>query len=299
LHYRNRPGWNDHNELGMRDQPVGEKDKFRLLLIGDSIGYYGDSMDDTYPGQLEARLNDDTSLEPSEVLNASTKGYTTYQELLFLKKYGLSLQPDGIALGFCVNDLHRFLHQFDVVDGKIVPGTYVFTQEAAAIGLPAVAQHSMFLSWIWAKGRAAMTQIGLRPGTLFECRADIGMAWQDDHWPIFEEQLKEMADLARERNIPLFLIAFPHALQYREDYLQANREYVLKPQHRLRVICQRLQVPLIDLYSTLSAHQFVDDGIHLTADERAQVAEAIATFVAQRGLVPPRGAQREGIATVR
>src|SRR5437773_3076 len=46
LNYRNRPNWGDHNADGMRDRPTPPKMQFRILMLGDSIGYYGDSIDD-------------------------------------------------------------------------------------------------------------------------------------------------------------------------------------------------------------------------------------------------------------
>jgi hypothetical protein len=40
-----------------------------------------------------------------EVINAGVPGYTTWQELEFLRQYGLSMQPDLVVLGFVYNDL--------------------------------------------------------------------------------------------------------------------------------------------------------------------------------------------------
>ena len=41
-----------------------------------------------------------------EVINAGIPGYTTYQELEFLKIYGLQMEPDLVVLGFVFNDLY-------------------------------------------------------------------------------------------------------------------------------------------------------------------------------------------------
>jgi hypothetical protein len=39
-------------------------------------------------------------------------GYTTYQELEFLKIYGLDMKPDLVILGFVFNDLfYPYLHR--------------------------------------------------------------------------------------------------------------------------------------------------------------------------------------------
>jgi lysophospholipase L1-like esterase len=288
LHYRNRPNWQDHNQWGMRDHPVTEKqdNRFRVLLLGDSIGYYGDSIEDTYPGQLEAKLNANPALTPCEVLNSSTKGYTNYQQLLYLKKFGPELKPDAVAVAFCVNDLHRFLHQFNVVDGQIVVNSYDFTSQVKNAQVPGFLQPSLFLSWSWRRGRAVVAR--LERDMLFKTRPDISSAWQDDYWPTLEEQVRAMRDVAHSQDSPLFLIAFPHALQYNERYLARDRSFVLKPQTKLKQICDRLGLPLLDLYPALESDQFEDDGIHLTSDGRNRAAEAISEFIAQQQLIPPR-----------
>jgi hypothetical protein len=48
-----------------------------------------------------------------EIINASTPGYTTYQELIFFKKYILQTNPDIVILAYVLNDNHKFLHKFD------------------------------------------------------------------------------------------------------------------------------------------------------------------------------------------
>lgn len=288
LHYRNRPNWQDHNEHGMRDRPLGEKNGFRILLLGDSLGYQGDSIDDTYPSQVEAIVNRDATLEPCEILNASTKGYTNYQELEYLKKFGVALDIDAVGVAFCVNDLHRFLHQFDVIDGEIVASTYALTPNAATVSAPRFLAPSLFCSWLWHKGAAATTMIGIRRGTVFECRPDICTAWKEERWPELEAQMEEMAALCKQRDLPLFLIAFPHAEQYRPEYLEEDRDYVLKPQKKLKQICARLAIPFLDLYPSLDKSDFKWDGIHLTSEGRTVAAQQIAEFLATQRLIPPK-----------
>ena len=145
LHYRNRPDWRDHNSHGMRDAPLIDKDRFRILLLGDSIGYYGDPISETYPTQLEVLLNRDSTFAPSEIINTSTKGYTNYQELVYLKTHGLAFEPDAVGVAFCVNDLHKYLHQFDIVNGEIVANTYTPPPEAFGTSTPAVIDPICFL----------------------------------------------------------------------------------------------------------------------------------------------------------
>lgn len=294
LGYRNRPDWKDHNADGMRDRPRTDKTDFRILMLGDSIGYYGDTVEQTYPNQLEAILNADRDVAPCDVLNASTRGYTNYQELLYLKRYAPVFEPDLVALGFCLNDVHKFLHTFAVVDGKIVDRTYQFTRDAerSVSGggwLSRMASQSLFLSWLGRRTREAAIAMNLRAGYAFDARVDINTAWKDAGWPDVEDQISQMAALCRERAIRLCLIVFPHATQYRDKYLERDRDYVLSPQRRLRGICDRLKIPMLDLYPVLDESLLERDGIHLKPDAIRIVAEQIAAFLKREQLVPAAG----------
>ena len=95
-----------------------------------------------------------------------------------------------------------------------------------------------------------------------------------------------MAILCRERSLPLFLIAFPHAEQYRRQYLDRDRDYVLKPQNNLQSICVRLGISFLDLYPILDKSHFNEDGIHLTAEGRSVTALTIDEFIRKIDLIP-------------
>ncbi len=83
--------------------------------------YYGDSVADTVPGHMQEALTEDPDAPAFDVINAGIRGYTNYQELLYLKKYGFAFRPDVIGVEFCLNDLHQFLHSFDVQERETCP----------------------------------------------------------------------------------------------------------------------------------------------------------------------------------
>lgn len=85
----------------------------KTICLGDSIAYYGDDPGGTYPGRLEAVLDADPTLASIEVLDAGVRGYTNYQEMMFLRLHGVALEPDPVGVSFCLNDLHRFTHRPD------------------------------------------------------------------------------------------------------------------------------------------------------------------------------------------
>lgn len=290
--YRLNPGFGDTNAHGLRDHEVRPKaGRFRLLMLGDSVGYYGDDVDDTYVGHLRRLIQKAHPPGSVDVLNAGIRGYTNYQELLFLKKYGLALEPDLVGVGFVLNDLHKVLHQFTVKNGRIVGETYDFTPEAVGTvdnWWYQTARKSRLL--VWARRRldtmVSSVEYSVEKGYAFDYRPDVNPAWKDSFWPVIESQLGEMRDLGSKNGFGLFVVVFPFGDQYREEYLARDREYVMKPQRMLREICKRLNVPYLDLYDSLAPVHLDEDRVHLTKSGRVQAADAMASFLEGSRLLP-------------
>jgi len=296
LGYRGNPKWQDLNPDGLRDHPVGPKNgRTRLLFLGDSLAFYGDDLDDTFVGHLRKALHKTPGHQDLDVINAGMRGYTNYQELLYLKKYGLAFEPDFVGVQFCLNDLHKFLHSFRVEDGKIVSGSYRFSSEvldaaprAPRTLLQRVADRSRLLSDLKDRMQIAAKVIAWKAtrGFSFDYKIDVWTAWQDEPWNDIERQFREMRALGDRRGFKIFVVAVPLAVQYDGAYLGQNREYVLKPQRKLEEICERLGIPLLDLYPEMNTNLFAGDGLHLTKEGRALVGQRIAAFMFAAHLLP-------------
>ncbi len=125
LNFRGNPYFGDFNADGLRDHAIGPKaGRFRLVMLGDSIGEFGDNIDDTFVAYMRAELQKSLGSERVDVVNACIRGYTNYQELVYLKKYGLKFEPDLVGVEFCLNDLHKFLDSFHLENGQLVPDDY-------------------------------------------------------------------------------------------------------------------------------------------------------------------------------
>jgi lysophospholipase L1-like esterase len=293
LGYRLRPHYGDCNSDGLRDDPISiEKKRFRILFLGDSITYYGDSISDTYVGRLESKLNADAEIVPTSVINAGIRGYTNYQELVYLKKYGLKYEADLVGVSFCLNDLHKFLHVFEFDEDKIVGNGYQFAREAVESSqgfFYRTAKKSQFLVWLRRRLSIfdAIIKYKREKGYTFDYRTDFNTAWKDDPWELIEEQLQEMVVLGEKHGFRVFLVAFPFGDQLREDYLKRDYQYVIKPQRRLKTICEKLNIAFLDLFNEFDLEKhLLDDNIHLTRQGRDMVAEKIAIFLKQKKLIP-------------
>ncbi len=151
LGYRNNPAFGDHNAAGFRDRPGAPKDgRFRIVVLGDSVAYYGDDVDDTFPGRLRTRLNEADGDERFDVVNTAVRGWTNWQEVRFLERQVDELAPDLVLVAMVLNDCHRVLHSFQVDDGRIVGQAFDFDPEVVAqvdSWLYLTLRRSHFLVW--------------------------------------------------------------------------------------------------------------------------------------------------------
>lgn len=138
------------NQKGLRDRehsyerPNNTK---RILVLGDSFAWgFGVDESDRFSELLETSLGVD-------VVNAGVSGYSTDQELLWLKSEGIKYDADLVILIFCGNDIiHNHMElvytiyykpKFIIEEGK----TILKSRRAPTIGLKAkfiyfLSQHS-------------------------------------------------------------------------------------------------------------------------------------------------------------
>ena len=96
------------NSLGLRDdesltrqKPAGTQ---RVLFVGDSfVEGYGVSRDDLFVDLVERAFRADG--RAVESVNGGTEGWSTDQEVVWLKREGLSYSPDVVVLCFFQNDV--------------------------------------------------------------------------------------------------------------------------------------------------------------------------------------------------
>jgi lysophospholipase L1-like esterase len=264
---------------------------FRVVILGDSL--IGGTKQDSMVGRLEAVINRDSKLRPNEWINTGVPGYTNYQELVYLKKFGLPLEPDLVGVVFCLNDVHKFENNLTVVNGRLVPDTSFWnpTPEAANSTkgwLLRLARHSLFLRWLGYKTVLASRAVQMyeASGYDFDYRPDFSTAWQDSKWVMIKDQMTEMAELGKEHHFRLFLVVVPFAEQYRKDYLARDSNYVLKPQRILGALMASLKIPYLDLYPHLDSDCFESDHIHLNEKGKQRAAEKIAEFLRTEKLLP-------------
>lgn len=95
------------NSHGLRERDYPHEkppETYRILVIGDSFTYAQEvPLERTWHELLEARLNQ-SSERPIEIIAAGVGGWSTDQELLYLRHEGCRYQPDLVLLQFTLND---------------------------------------------------------------------------------------------------------------------------------------------------------------------------------------------------
>jgi len=279
LGYRLNPERPDINELSIRSNDFSVKKPegvYRMACLGDSLLY-------AFKGKIyEGNSVDNPSIRMLvEVINAATPGYTTYQELIFLKKYLLQVSPDVVILNYCLNDNHRFLHRFK--------GDMIWTDEAQeSLAINNLFDKIVSRSYVLSRIKLFLvSKKAAKSKSKFPWEDDIGFntAWKDYSWVDIDRYLGEMSRLLNERGIHLCVVVYPIKLQFKEKLLDSHYDYVLKPQRKMRDICDGYKIPVLDLFPYFyeayrkGVKLFRPDGLHLTNEALRLVEKSLFSFL--------------------
>lgn len=286
LLWRPEPNQQGRNSLGLRNREIGLKKEaqYRILFLGDSLVWWGDtSSGQPYTHEIEARLNDSSHSVEYEVINAGVPGYTTYQELEFLKIYGLEMDPDLVVLGFVLNDVfYKYLHKpqkGQLLGNEPSSNLNRFSKES---GLGRVFANSYAAHGLVYLQDLVAQRLSRAPRFPFDQRSDLYLAWQRHGWAKTDMLFAEMSRLLGARGIRLVVIAFPIVDQLNDDYRRLDREYVLFPQRQLQAICRRHGIAVVDLMEALYRHggpSLYKDYLHLNEPGNDVVADEVTAYL--------------------
>jgi len=197
-----------------RDVPAKDAPRRRILALGDSFTMaYAVPSASTYVKLLEQRLN--AGGERFEVLNGGVAGYSTAQELVWLRRTGLALAPDVLLLGFYLgNDVEDALRKPDAIrvrDGYLADATVSggFLPQSLRLFL---ARRSQLYHRLWPIQRMLRGNIGDSPGAHLALygpeRGRLAPAWEATRAGI-----DAIAAEARGHGLPLIVLLFPERLQ--------------------------------------------------------------------------------------
>jgi lysophospholipase L1-like esterase len=286
LGYKLNPLNDNVNSLGIRHAEIPAekaKDRFRVLVLGDSVAWPKDG----FVAMLRAHY-DASDDGRAEVINAAIPGYTTFQERMLLERDLLGVRPDLVILQYCLNDNHRFLHELDA------GGRWLITQEAKNAMFPGGdgwVSGLMRSSYLITKMRIRILSISSRPRSTFPWMDEpaFAAAWQVGTWDDTRKHILAIRDVLKKADAQFVLVAVPYEPQLRQDLLKLDNQFTTSPQRMLEDISRNLEVPFLDLHPVFVANgdkRLFTDGIHLTDDGHKLVTAQLVQFLASQHLGP-------------
>ena len=195
-----------------------EPGQTRVVVLGDSIAFgYGVADEQAFPQVLDGRDNG------LEVVNLGVEGYGPGQELLVLRREGLSAGPDVVVLAVCLrNDFVDAVLPVALYDGvtprprfRLVGSSLVFDQGA----MPRSRVHHA-VQWLSDESHLFNRLKALVPRR--EGAEDAG--WRHRKQEVLREAdyafrltfalVMEMEKICRERGIRFLVATFPNGLGY-------------------------------------------------------------------------------------
>lgn len=284
------------NSQGFRDyeRPLQKSaGTLRILCLGDSFTLGAEeALEQTYPKTLEQVLRNQMADSLAyEVVNGGVGGYGTYQELLFLQRVGLSVQPDLVLVQFFSNDVRdniafqQFLidtHQDSLMAAAGVPpmlpdslstSSEMPKVELNLMALPGLApaflsetktflsKHSHTYHLLRARFNILKSVLGLEPMAAFDdlmIMQETTTPELDAGWALTERLYLRMRDLLAERQIGMVIVVVPNKAQVSESWrydawVKEHRLDLSKPGRRLVTFGQANDIPVLDLQPPLRA----------------------------------------------
>ncbi len=232
------------NSLGLRDKEYSiskPPNTFRILMVGDSFtegdGVYSN---ETFSKRLEEKLQTLKGSRKYEVINAGVGSYSSLLEYLYLKNYGLELQPDLVILNFDLSDVYDDLAYTAVArfDEKGIPlGVAPSKEEHGILKGPAAVVKDWFKNNLRLYNfiRIRITpqlELMKREGNFSgDIRNDKYALLRenyrdaDSNWALTHQYLLLTRDLLKEKGVDFWMTVYPYGLQVHPKEWQGGRDY--------------------------------------------------------------------------
>lgn len=247
------------NSIGCRDETAGEWKRWdshdiKLAFIGDSITY-GEGVDykDSYCSVVKSKFID--SSQGVKVINLGIGGTNTLQHFAILNYKTISLKPDIVILGYCLNDVERraterlprgtqyILRHFHF-------GTFLIARAATALQNNKVSRSNIL---------NVESQNNGIPAYCASYADTITESYNTEKWDENKKLICKMSDQCKRNGIQFVVICFPF-----EDQLMNVR----KPRHPQKLmadLCSSKGIPFLDIAETYKIYDPVK--LYLKGDD--------------------------------
>ncbi len=280
------PGWQGRegggevriNSMGLREREMSRpkpEGMRRILVLGDSVAFgHWVEAEQAFPRRLELALA--PHLPGSvQVINAGVPGYSTFQQLTWLEETGWSMEPDIVVVAFVLNDVvERYLTMAAYGGAHTVLGVDTTAGMSRVSRILRRTAFHRFVTGLMRDQARRREVYSVR--RLFESplTPEVEAAWQ-----LTETELAGIARASAERNVPLWLVAFPFRFQVAERLRPL-------PQERLQAWAGSAQVEFVDVTPSLArlgpAEAFLDHDHPTPRGHQAAAGAVAAAMLARR-----------------
>jgi lysophospholipase L1-like esterase len=267
---RGAPGTNSLGFAGSEPAVPKPEGVFRALFLGDSCMWQGHP--EEWPALATAEL---ATLRgrPIECTNLSLAGYSTHQGLRVAQRYGATLAPDLVVVGYGWND--HWLARGSTDSDKVIHVAFERVHRASRLLQLVASWASASEGQVLGEPRVSAEKFGANLANLVRSFHQRGL-------PVMLVTAPSVHDLG----VPEYLLKYRFASSA-ADVVRLHAEYVAIT----REVARAEGVSLLDLEVELAARAdraslFLADGIHFTEAGRRVIAESFVQAALRLGLVP-------------
>jgi len=263
---------NSHGLRGDEFAPLKPAGTVRILGVGDSFTFgAGVREEDTFLARLERDLNSASPGPAYEVINCGVASYNTADEVTYLEKRWLDLEPDVVLLVFVINDAYD-----DAVFGPLhrgyVEGVTRLVESRQVYG-------SRFLAW--ALDHYWRAKMGRETREIYLSQFTDDPRIEGHDWEDCKRGFERARDLTRARGAKLAIVIFPE--------LHSLDAYPFEGLHRIAgSAAERLGIPALDLLPAFRGMSAEELWVHPTDHHPNEAGHAIAAEAIARFLRDPR-----------
>ena len=309
------------NAHGFRDEPplapVPPEGEFRILSLGDSIGFgLGVPSQDRYGQVLQRELNTSAGPLRFRVVNASGQGYSPSSYAAYIYQEGLALNPDLVLvqIELCNDVTDEALLGWPsgveaALSGSVRGGRYVVAWDGNLLGTwswgPYFFEKTYTYTVLLRKLLESLYRI--RPTEPFHSTRGLtyyAMGYEkylldrnriDSGWKRLFGALEGIRDLLEQERIPILLMLVPSRFVFQKD-APKHALFARKLMDRAIEQCRSRQIPYLDLSHDLrqaGGSELYFDFAHLTGEGNRTTGRVLARELRQRYL----GAGQTGTPT--
>ncbi|MCB1315047.1 MAG: SGNH/GDSL hydrolase family protein [Leptospiraceae bacterium] len=284
LGYTPVPNSDNRNNFGFRDDnwnPTDDRDKYRIVIIGDSVtdGHpdWNGPYTNNYAHVLESELNQKG--HNVVVYNAGVSSYNTLMEVELLKTLKDELKPDMVILAYVLNDSFKEYPYplFSLLEKAVETrqwqtgfSSFLFT-------------HSDLYRFCYS---FLSTDSDIEDR--LQQAGEYAILYQDT----VSQSLKELSDLSRQDSFQTLVLIFPFLKDKQNNEINLLHEYPYEYLHTQAIQrASQADLPAIDLREQIHSCREKNgaihaDTIHLNAVGNRCIGEYLASELIARDLIP-------------